>query len=75
VSVQRLSDQKSEAKFTDCLALYKLRGSALIRQITAVLKDCRGFKAVKKITVYVNNNQTLDLNEMKGNWNLWHKVA
>jgi hypothetical protein len=52
-----------------------LRGSFSVKSVTAILKDYRGFKAVKKIAIYVNNNQTLDLNEMKGNLNLWQKVA
>ena len=31
-------------------------------------------KAVKQITLYVNNIQEMDLTEMKNNWQVWQKV-
>jgi hypothetical protein len=38
------------------------------------LKESKGLKAVKQITLYVNNIQEMDLTEMKNNWQVWQKV-
>ena len=38
------------------------------------MKESKGLKAVKQITLYVNNIQEMDLTEMKNNWQVWQKV-
>ena len=35
------------------------------------LKETKGYKAIKSITMYVNNIQDMDIAEMKGNWAIW----
>ena len=54
--------------------MYKLKTAYQFKSFTLNLKETKGYKAIKSVTMYVNNVQDMDIAEMKGNWAIWQKV-
>ena len=66
-----MQEVMAEKKFTESTMLYRLKTSYSIKHFSAVLLEAKGFKAVKGISLYVNNASGIDLAEMRNNWAIW----
>ena len=46
-----------------------------MKSISYNVHEAKGYKAVNKVTLYVNSLQDVDIAEMKNNMSLWQKVC
>ena len=66
-----VKDIQTESKFTDSTSIYKLKGSYQLKSFGFNVHEAKGYKALTKLTLYVNNKQDVDIAEMRNNWSLW----
>lgn len=54
--------------------IYKLIGAQTFKQLQITQDSFKGNKALKEVSIYINNKQGVDLADMKNNMAHWKKV-
>lgn len=63
-----LKDIQSESKFTDKTSIFRLKNAFELKSFNYNVHEAKGYKTIRKISLYVNSIQDVDLAEMKNNW-------